>query len=424
MTDTQPFSTHPPKTALVIGGGIVGIATALYLQRLGVKTTLIERTAIGAGASFGNACMVTNTSITPVATPGLTKKIPFYLTHKDSPLRVTTGFILHNFSWFFNFWRGGNHKNLQYRSECLNLLLCDAYDQHKKLAQGTTASKYLAHRPTLTPFLSDTTRNADRTVWDIRKKLCSGITQLDDTDLRTAMPALNPKWQKSYLMSDYGTVLCAESYLQHLTNAFMDLGGKVIYSPVLGFKTSGRTVQSIITNHGIITADCTALCAGVYSHKLSAQLGDTVPLMAESGYHMEIRNPNITIKYNILSGAHSMAITNVNNGLRCTIFAEYAGLGATPKYEEAERMIHKNLADLLPDLQVKNYTLWRGDRPSTSDSLPIIGTASQYDNMFYGFGHQHIGMSSGPKTGRILADIMYGTPPSINISGFDVRRFK
>ncbi len=412
-----------PNTALVIGGGIVGLSTALYLQRQGVQVTLIERQHIGAGASFGNACMLTNTSIIPVATPGLTRKIPFYLTNPDSPLRVTKGHLAKNLRWFFNFWRGANHDALRYRAKLLNGLLYDAYEQHQALADGTDASRYLVYRPTITPFMSEKNRNADATVWDIRKKLCAGITELDDGVLREKMPALNPKWTKSYLMSNYGSVSNAGAYLNALSNVFEKAGGTLIYSPVLGFETQNDTVVGVTTNHGVKTADTYAICAGVYSHQLSEQLGDTVPLVAESGYHMEICNPNIEIQYNILSGAHGMAITNVKNGLRCTIFAEYAGLNATPKYEDADRMIRKNLKDLLPDLRIKECTLWRGDRPSTSDSLPVIGRASQYDNVFYGFGHQHIGMSAGPKTGRILSQIICGTPPSIDIQGFSATRF-
>ena len=411
-----------PKTALVVGGGMVGLSTALYLQRQGVQVTLIERQHIGAGASFGNACMLTNTSIIPIATPGLTKKIPFYLTNPDSPLRVTKGYIVKNFRWFFNFWRGASHQALYYRAELLNGLLCDVYEQHMALADGTDASQYLVYRPTLTPFISDKTRNADATVWDIRKKLCAGITELDDGDLMDKMPALNPKWTKSYLMSNYGSVSNAGAYLNALSDAF-EQAGTLVYSPVLGFETQDNTVTGVKTNHGVIRADIYAICAGVYSHQLSEQLGDTVPLLAESGYHMEIRNPNIEIQYNILSAAHGMAITNVENGLRCTIFAEYAGLNATPKYEHAERMIRKNLQELLPDLRVEECTLWRGDRPSTSDSLPVIGKASRYDNVFYGFGHQHIGMSAGPKTGLVLSEVICGKSPSINIQGFSVTRF-
>lgn len=426
-TQTQNSKKTPSETdttMVVVGGGIVGLSTALYLQRAGLNTLLIESRHIGAGASFGNACMLTNTSIIPVATPGLTKKIPYYLFNGDSPLRLTLLHLIKQLGWFGQFWWGANIRDLHHRAEALNLLLCDAYAQHKALAKGTPAEQFLAPCSTLTPFVSEHSRQADSTLWDIRKQLCSGISTLDDDDLRQDMPALGKIWTKSYVAGDYGKVLSAQKYLQALADEFTNLGGTTIQSAVHGFDIQGGQVTGVITNNGVIQGDKIALCAGVYSGKLSQQLGDKVPLVAESGYHMEIRNVNVTIKHSILSSAHGMAVTDLgDNTIRCTIFAEYAGLNAPPNYQDAERMIRKNLKSLLPDLQIADYTLWRGDRPSTSDSLPIIGPASRYNRVFYGFGHQHIGMSSGAKTGKILMELMTGKQPCIDITAFDVKRF-
>ena len=416
-------STPPQSTAIVIGGGIVGLATAIYLQRSGVQVTLVEQRHIGSGASFGNASMLTNTSVTPVATPGLTKKIPYYMTSPDSPLRVKLGFLLKNIGWFFKFWRGSNPKDFEKRSHALNLLLCDVYEQHVALAKGTSAEKYLSSRSTLSPFADEASRDRDSAIWDIRRALCAGISKLDDEKLRKDMPHMNPIWSKSYLMSNFGSVLSPIKYLQALAKEFEKLGGEITYTPVLDFQTANKQVTGITTNHGILTADQYAICAGVYSSILSAKLGDTVPLTAESGYHIHIKNPNIKLKHNILHAGINMGISQMEDGIRCTSFAEYAGLGAKPSYDEIFPIMKKNLASVLPDLEIKDYTIWRGDRPSTPDSLPVIGRATHYDNVFYGFGHQHVGMSGGPKTGKILSEMMNQQATCINTEAFDVERF-
>ena len=413
-----------PATAIVIGGGIVGLATALHLQRSGVQVRLVEQRHIGSGASAGNATMLSNSTIIPVATPALHKKLPYYLTHPDSPLRVKWSFILKNFGWFFKFWLGANSKDMHKRAHALDLLSCDVYDQHRALAKGTPAAKYISTRATIYPYVDENARQADSAGWDIRLQLCSGISKLDDADLRKDMPAMAPKWTKSYLLSDYGSILSPLKYLQELANAFEKLGGEITYSPVFDFKMDGKQVTGIVTNHGILTADQYAICAGAYSAILTEKLGDRVPLMAESGYHIQIKNPNIELKHNILDSNSSMGVSVVEGDIRCTLFAEYAGLDATPDYDTALRVVKKNLANLLPDLQIKDYTMWRGDRPSTPDSLPVISRASGYDNVFYGFGHQHMGLSGGAKTGKILSEMMHQQPPCIDITPFEVRRFK
>ena len=411
------------STAIVIGGGIVGLATAIHLQRSGVQVRLVERNHVGAGASFGNATMLTNSSIVPVAIPGLIKKLPYYLTHPDSPLRVKWGFVLKNFGWFFKFWLGANPRDMWQRSHALNLILCDVCEQHRALAKGTPAEKYITTRATIYPYIDEDAVQADADIWRIRTELCSGISRLDGNDLHKAMPAIGKHWQKSYLMSDYGSIASPIKYLQGLADGFEKLGGEIIHSPVLDFTTRDKQVTGVVTNHGILTADQYAICAGAYSATLTQKLGDDIPLMAESGYHIQIKNPNIELKHNILDGNSSMGVAMVDGDIRCTLFAEYAGLDATPDYDNALRVVKKNLANLLPDLQIKDYTLWRGDRPSTPDSLPVISRACHYDNVFYGFGHQHVGLSGGAKTGKVLSEIMNQQATSIDITPFSAERF-
>ena len=164
------------------------------------------------------------------------------------------------------------------------------------------------------------------------------------------------------------------------------------------------------------------IAAGAWSATLVKKLGSIVPLEAERGYHITLTNPGIMPTGPVMATFGKFIATPMSMGLRLAGLVEFGGLEAPPDYARAETLL-KHAKILFPDVQTKEYTMWMGHRPSLPDSLPVIGRSPNFDNVYFAFGHQHLGLTMGPKTGRLITALMQGKNPNIDLSPFRVDRF-
>jgi D-amino-acid dehydrogenase len=170
--------------------------------------------------------------------------------------------------------------------------------------------------------------------------------------------------------------------------------------------------------------DKLVICAGAYSHLLAKQLGDKVLLEAERGYHMVLPNAGITLSRSLTYARTPAAATPMNMGLRLAGTDEFAGLDAPPNYTRADAL-WKVFKKVLPDMNEPDAatTRWMGRRPGTPDSLPVVGPSKKVSNVWYGFGHGHMGLTWGPSTGRHISEMITGGKSNINLAPFRVDRF-
>jgi len=164
------------------------------------------------------------------------------------------------------------------------------------------------------------------------------------------------------------------------------------------------------------------VAAGAWSNRLAIQLDYSVPLVAERGYHSQISDPGIELKHPVMSLSRHFVMTPLENGLRLAGTAEFAALDAKPDYRRAKVLL-KQAGHYLEGLRTTNVTEWMGQRPAMPDSLPVISRSPGHANVFYAFGHGHYGITQGPTTGRIIADLVTGNQPAIDISAFRFDRF-
>jgi D-amino-acid dehydrogenase len=164
------------------------------------------------------------------------------------------------------------------------------------------------------------------------------------------------------------------------------------------------------------------VAAGAWSHHLSSRLGDRVPLETERGYHTTLPNPGVTLNNMITSGDGHFVITPMTMGLRVGGTVELGGLKAPPNYERARKLVGV-AARYLPGLNTAGGSEWMGHRPSLPDSLPVIGPSPRHRNVYYAFGHGHLGLTEAATTGRIIAQLMTGEAPGLDVSPFRVNRF-
>jgi D-amino-acid dehydrogenase len=207
-----------------------------------------------------------------------------------------------------------------------------------------------------------------------------------------------------------------------LARHFVERGGRFVQERVLGFHLGADGPTHVVTDAARHPADAVVITAGAFSRPFAQDLGSEVPLDTERGYHVQLPDPGVEVRLPMLVPARGFAITPMAGGLRCAGTVELGGLKAPPNYARAD-VILRHAKALLPGLKDKGVERWMGHRPSLPDSLPVISASPRYRNVFFGFGHGHLGLTLGAVTGRLIADLTVGETPAIDLSPFRVDRF-
>jgi len=409
-------------TVAVIGAGIVGVSCALHLQRAGFNVILVDRLNPGEATSSGNAGVLASHGMIPAATPGIAAKIPKMLLDPMGPLSLRWPYAATMLPWFWRLLRNSSEPRVAHISDALSLLSLDTVEQHVDLAKGTPAEKLIRRAPTLNLYRDEAAYKADQYGWKIRRKHAARTTILQGEALAHYDPALAPEFTFGVLMHDYGYVLDPLALVQGLASGFGAAGGKTIKAEVKDIEIlDGRPRRLVLTGETIEFSQV-VIAAGAWSASLAKKLGSVVPLEAERGYHITLSDPGIMPKSPVMATFGKFIATPMSMGLRLAGLVEFGGLNAPPDYARAETLL-KHAKILFPGVRTKHYTMWMGQRPSLPDSLPVLGQSPNFDNVFFAFGHQHLGLTLGPKTGRLIADLIKGSKPNIDLSPFRADRF-
>ncbi len=411
------------KTAIVIGAGIVGVSTAIWLQRSGCKVTLIDREGVAAGTSYGNAGLLACSAIIPVTTPDLIFKIPEMLFDPNQPLFMRWSYFPRIISWLFKFLSKANLKDMNQITADLHRLMYDSVDQHKQLANGTGAEDYIKSNQYIHGYKDKEAFSKDKLSWEARRKVGLPDDELDGDALAKHDPSLEGKFGFAVRSHSDGHVTDPGEYIKALASHFEDEGGKIFIEEVEDIPVkNGRAIGVKTTRGQLIEASHVIIASGAWSGKLAKKLGLNVPLETERGYHLEFVNPNIELKSPVMVSAGKFGMNSMNGRLRCAGIVELGGLDAPPSRAPFE-LLKRQVLTLFPELKYDEIREWMGHRPSTPDSLPLIGAFEDIPNVWAGFGHQHLGLTGGPKTGRWLAQLISGEKLNEDLSAYKPNRF-
>jgi len=215
--------------------------------------------------------------------------------------------------------------------------------------------------------------------------------------------------------------------VERLVEHFVRSGGELVRAQAHGFRLEDARLAAIETDIGELPAGVAIVCAGAHSKPLAAALGDKAPLETERGYHLMIREPEAMPRIPTADADGKFVATPMDTGLRFAGTVELAGLSAPPDWRRAHILLEqgrKMLPALAASYREEKISVWMGHRPSLPDSLPVLGPSSATPDVIYAFGHGHVGMTSAPMTGKIVADLVTGRPPSIDIRPFSAGRFR
>ena len=422
MKSPPASEKSPAETSVcVVGAGIVGVNCALELVKQGFKVTIVDRDEPGEGCSFGNAGILAAWSFVPIFGPDVLRSLPKYLLDPSGPLTIRWTRLPHILPWLLRMLPKANAAHIRHAANAMHHLTQGCGEAYARLAAEAGAPELVAQDRALQVYDDEADfRKADRDL-AFRESLGARIERLGEAELRDLEPALAPRFRWAHGFLAGGRTFNPGRLTKVLAADFRRRGGTVMRAEVRGIqRLSGAFMVS--TDGGEITASRLVIAAGAFSHKLAAMLGEFFPLGTERGYHAMVAEPGIEVRHAVNWKTRAFYASPMEMGLRLAGTVELAGLDAPPNWRRA-RMMRGLAQDMLPGLKGEITSEWMGFRPTLPDSLPVIGPSANVPGLFYAFGHQHVGLTCGPATARLVAGLMKGEAPNMDISAFRPDRF-
>jgi D-amino-acid dehydrogenase len=415
---------------VVIGGGVVGLASAIELLRDGHSVTIIEPGTPGGeqSASYGNGTLLNPSSVIPMSSPGLWKKVPGYLKDPLGPLTMRWSYLPRLLPWLARFLLAGSTAAKVARTgRALQPLLADAPALHRKLAEEANVADLITRQGVLFTFPDRAGFEAEAASWAVRRDNGTKWLELNEDELRQREPSLDRHYKFAVLVEDNGQCRDPGAYVAALARHAVALGAKILRTGATGFRIDAGRLYAVLTGESEITCDKAVIAAGAWSKVLAKAAGDRVFLETERGYHAVISNPGIEPRYPVMPSDGKMACVMTPAGLRLAGQVELAGLDAAPNWQRAEVLLafaRKVFPALPADLPPDRVKLWMGHRPSTPDGLPVLGPATHCRDVVHAFGHGHVGLTAAAMSGKIVADVIAGRTPPFDLSPYAASRFR
>ena len=410
-----------PQVA-VIGAGIVGVCCALHLQRDGHAVTLLDPRAPGTATSFGNAGGIVTGAVVPNSTPALWRDIPHMLFDRDSAVRVRWSYLPRIAPWLIRFLLAGRDARVNTIADALRPLVTRAYDAHRELITLTDAGDLV--RPVGWLKVYETEASFARTQYDRDIMAARDIRcdVLGPDEIHQLEPSLARRYVKGQLQPDSAFVASPYRLVKAYAAEFRRLGGQFAQERVRGVQPMDAGVR-LDCELGFRRFDAMVIAAGAWSKELARQVGDRVMLDTERGYHLNIEPGDAgDLRRPVVFPERGFVLAPMLDGIRLTSGVELAGLAAAPDFSRIRRLLPA-AREALPGLSDRVTRQWLGYRPSTPDSLPVIGQSRHSRAVFYAFGHQHLGLTLSAITGRLIAATVAGRAPEFDLTAYRADRF-
>lgn len=415
--------SHPHAT--IIGAGIVGVSSAAFLQRAGYRVTLIDRLPPGEGCSFGNAGGLAFCEIVPPIHPRILLKIPGWLMDPLGPLTIRWSYLPKALPWLLAAGRNAMPARVAAITEARANLALRVVADFETLLRDAGSAELLKYEDTLRLYDNEQQFAAEANEREVKKAYGFEMKRLSGGECRELEPALSPHIHCGAFHGGWYFVTDPERTVKSIAEHVVRGGGEIIADDVVRIERDSTRAKALVLKSGRnVMLDRLVICGGAYSHLMAKQLGEKVLLEAERGYHMVLPNSGVKLSRSLTYARTPGAATPMDMGLRLAGSDEFAGLEAPENWARADAL-WKIFKQLLPGLNEPDSatTRWMGRRPGTPDSLPVIGPSKTVSNVWYGFGHSHMGLTWGPTTGRLISELITGARSNIDLAPFRVDRF-
>jgi D-amino-acid dehydrogenase len=406
-----------PQHIAVIGAGMVGVSCAHFLQRDGHRVTIFDPNDPGSGASFGNAGMISQSSVMPSSTPGLVKRIPKMLMDPQSPLVLRWQYVPRLLPWLAGFLANSARHRVEQNCMAMGNLFHHVMDAYDIIIRETGCGDLIQATGSLKLYETEASFRASAFQMEMMDRADCKYDVLGSDEIRQLEPNLAPIFVRGIFVPDSRNILNPGRLTETVARAVLTNGGVLQRERVQTVEIAASGTPVLVTDAGRHAVDRVVLAAGVRSGRLAKQLGARVVLDAERGYHVMLPAPERSINRYLQFAERNLSLSPKEGGLRTTSIVELASPDAPPDYTRMRRLL-RHIPVVLPGAVAEEKSIWMGCRPSLPSNVPVIARSPRHDSVFFAFGHSHLGMTMGPVTGRIIADLVAGRDPGLDIAPY------
>jgi len=408
------------KSIVIIGAGIIGLSSALWLQKVGYKVTIIDKQKPGEGTSFGNAGVLAGFARLPFTRFSMLGKIPKMLLDQTSPLSISANYIPDMCPYAWQYFR--SCFNYPKARHALTQLQSKAFESDQVLLNMTGGQSFVRSEGSLAlladPESIEKIRKGEmleRQAQDVNLSL------YDAGQVHELEPSLAPFYAGGIYYPDTRSIISPIKLSRCYAEYFKANGGVIVEDEVHAIKTTIHAVEIQLSN----TTQCfdhLVIAAGTASKKLLKQLKVNIPLVSERGYHLMINsNTSTPLKRPVAWLDKSIFMSPIENKLRIAGMAEFKDIDAPAVQERINNL--KKVSQIMLGDDIEFTSDWVGSRPSTPDSLPMIGGLASQPKVTLAFGHGHLGLTLSAVTGRLVSEVIEGKEPCVDLAAFSPMRF-
>jgi D-amino-acid dehydrogenase len=409
---------------VVVGSGVIGTACAYYLQRSGWTVSLIDRGAPAGGSSHANCGFVCPSHVLPLAEPGMVGKALRSLLQRDSPFAIKPRLDPALWSWLLRFARRCNERDMLDAGRGIQPLLLSSLELYRDLVRKEGLECEFEERGMLFAYRSkaelESYAATDRLMGEA---FDCPARRLDSDELVAMEPALKPGLAGGWYYHDDAHL--RPDKLMSTWHRILEGAGAVIRGqcPLEGFASRNGHAAAAKTAQGELPADLFIIATGAWTPKLNEALGCRVPIQPGKGYSLTMPRPATCPRLPLIFPETRVAVTPFQSGYRLGSTMEFAGYDESIRPERL-RLLRDGAEPYLREPYCEPVEeKWYGWRPMTYDSLPIIDRSPRYDNVFIAAGHNMLGLSMAPATGKLVAELVNGSTPHVDPTPYRVGRF-
>ena len=408
------------KSVGIVGAGIQGVCAGLHILKKGIPVTIFDKQEPGMMASYGNAGHFSPYAVLQLNRPDVIYDVPKMLLSSSGPLALKWNYIPKMLPWIFKYFKSSTKKNMmhtaKYMHQILNLSL-DAYDDMFKEIDTTN----LVERKGIIYVWTNKNKKSRELEIKVRDEL--GVKQklVSKEEILELEPNLNPIYDAGAYYDYAYHARDPHGILKRLFDLFIKKGGRFQKSEVKDIRQTDDNNSEIVTSEKNYNFEKIVLACGAFSKYFTDKLGENIPLDTERGYHVHFESMEHLISRPVIFLDRGFGMTPMNQGLRAVGTVELGGLD-NPLNKKRIKYITDCAKELLPQLD-KHDDEWLGFRPTLPDFLPVMGPSKNYKNIFYCFGHHHLGWTLGPISGKIVSGMIANENTNLDLKPYSSLRF-
>jgi glycine/D-amino acid oxidase-like deaminating enzyme len=404
----------------IVGAGIQGISNALFLQKKGFDVTIFDKEEPGSpAASYGNAGHFSPYACVLMNRPDVIADVPAMLLSSTGPLALKWNYVPKMLPWFLQFLRNCTTKRMMHTAKNMHQILDLALSAYDELFDDIDLEG-LVERKGILYVWNDKSLKSRKLEIKVRNELGVDQQVVSPKEIHDLEPNIKPFYHGGVYYKYGRHARNPKKILLKLFNLFLKKGGNFLKMNVQDINFD-REKPVVKTENQKYVFDKLVIACGAFSKKLTDNLGEKIPLDTERGYHVHFKDCDHLLTRPVIFSNRGFGITPMEQGLRVVGTVEFGGLENPPSKSRVKNLIN-NAKYMLGDLP-EHEDEWLGFRPTLPDFLPVMGPSKNHKNIFYCFGHHHLGWTLGPISGKIIAGMITEENTNLNLSPYSPARF-